>query len=158
MSVTATQLSKSGARGKELDRMVQEQIQIIDDRLLKADRTWGRNVVEYSLPVDLSIPGLAKKDAQRILYTNILQSLEKRGFDTGIILEDNSSILLIAWMTDLESKEIDAMNAIIRSKRLTTADAISRFIQQSGKYKTPRVETAAGGMPVFNAEETLLSI
>ena len=37
MSVTAKQLSKSGARGKDLDAIVREQLQIVDDKLLRAD-------------------------------------------------------------------------------------------------------------------------
>ena len=64
MSVSAKQLSKSGARGKDLDAVVREHLQIIDDKLLKADRTWGRNVVTHDLPIVLALPGLDKKDAQ----------------------------------------------------------------------------------------------
>ena len=141
MSVTAKQLSRSGARGKELDGLVREQIQIIDDKLLRADRTWGRNVVSHDLPTVLALPGLDKKDAQRIVYSAILRSLDKRGFETALVLELESSTLYIAWMTDLDVEEVESMNALIRSKRLKR-DAVKGFYKH-GSMPAPRAASAA---------------
>jgi hypothetical protein len=118
MAVNARQLSKSGARGKDLDAVVREQLHIIDDKLLKANRAWGRNVVTHDLPVSLPIPGLDKKDAQRILYSSVLRSLEKRGFETRILLEPERTTLFIAWTTDLGAGEVEAMNELISGRRL----------------------------------------
>jgi hypothetical protein len=134
MSVTAAQLSKSGAKGKDLDGAIREQIQIIDDKLLKADKTWGRNVLTCSLPVDFSILGLTKKDAQRIMYSSILRNLDKRGFETRIILEDHATTLFIAWKTDLDTAEIEAMNSVIRNKRLLTQADVDKFVN-AGEHK-----------------------
>jgi hypothetical protein len=136
MSVTAKKLSKSGARGKDLDAVVREHLQIIDDKLLKADRTWGRNVVTHNLPTMLTLPGLDKKDAQRIVYSTILRSLDRRGFETRILLEPDYTTIYIAWMTDLDIEEVEAMNALIRMKRVQR-DAIESFIQR-GAAPAPR--------------------
>jgi hypothetical protein len=130
MSVTAAQLSKTGARGKELDAIVREHLTIIDERLLKADRTWGRNVVSYDLPVSFSIPGLDKKSAQRIIYSAILRSLGKRKFEVRILLETDKTTLYIAWMTDLDVGEVEAMNALIRGRRIAR-DEVQTFMEQS---------------------------
>jgi len=122
MSVSAKQLSKSGARGKQLDTLIRDQLQIIDDRLLQADRTWGRNVVAVDLPTAIPLAGLDKKDAQRIIYSTIIRSLERRGFETRLLLEPEHTKIFISWMTDLDSTEIEAMNIVIREKRIDTKD------------------------------------
>jgi hypothetical protein len=140
MSVTAKQLSKSGARGKDLDAVVREHLQIIDDKLLKADRTWGRNVVTHDLPTVLALPGLDKKDAQRIVYSTILRSLDRRGFETRIILEPDFTTVFITWMTDLDIEEVEAMNALIRAKRIHR-DQLETFVQR-GATSAPRAATA----------------
>ena len=122
MSVTAKQLSKSGARGKDLDAIVREQLQIIDDKLLRADRTWGRNVVAHELPTLVALPGLDKQNAQRIVYSAVIRSIDKRGFETRLLLEDEKTTLYIAWVTDLEAGEVAAMNDLIRERRIQKAE------------------------------------
>ena len=126
MSITAQHLSKSGAKGKVLDSIIREQLAIIDEKLIRADRTWGRNVVTHNLPTCISLPGLEKQDAQRILYSTIIRSLDKRGFDTRINLTDELTVLYIAWTTDLAGEEIEAMNTVI-VQRVIAGDEIKRF-------------------------------
>lgn len=126
MSITAQHLSKSGAKGKVLDSIIREQLAIIDEKLIRADRTWGRNVVAHDLPTCISLPGLEKKDAQRILYSSIIRSLDKRGFETRINLTEEVSTLYIVWMTDLAGEEIEAMNTII-VQRIISGDEVKKF-------------------------------
>lgn len=146
MAVDAARLSKSGARGKDLDVLIREQIQIIDDRLLRADRTWGRNVVAYDLPVTLALPGLDKKDAQRIVYSSVLRSLDGRGFETCIDLGDDRTTVYIAWTTELGKEEVDAMNDLIVSKRVDAAGAAAfvegRHTADGRRKKAPRPDAA----------------
>ena len=129
MSITAGQLSKTGARGKDIDTIVREHLQIIDDKLLRAERTWGRNVVTYDLPSNLGLPGLDKRDAQRIIYSSIVKSLQKRGFEVRILLETEQTVLYIAWVTELNVEEIEAMNRLIRDVRISRAD-LKIFLQK----------------------------
>ncbi len=147
MSITAAQLGKTGARGKELELIVREHLAIIDDRLLKADRTWGRNVVPYELPLSFPIPGLDKKSAQRIIYTAILRSLDERLFEVRILLENDKTTLYIAWMTDLDVAEVEAMNALIRARRIVP-DEVKIFVEQ-GAIEAPR---AASGVQTGRAQ------
>lgn len=151
MSITAKQLSKSGARGKDLDSVVREQLQIIDDKLQHADRIWGRNIVTHELPVMLTgIPGLDKKDAQRIVYSTILRSLNKRGFETRILLEEDQTTVYIVWTTDLDKKEVDAMNEVIRSKRIARDD-VREFTSREGG-----ISSASGApKPVTNRAKSM---
>lgn len=138
MAVTAKSLSRSGARGKILEGFVREQLQIIDDKLLHADRTWGRNVMSYDLPDPPLLPGLNKTDAQRFVYSSILRSLDEREFEVGIFLGD-ANRLFVAWATDLTREEVDAMNSVIREKRILE-NQISKFIKGDlpGREAGPR--------------------
>jgi hypothetical protein len=140
MAVTAKRLSQSGARGRELEAIVREHLQIIDDKLLHAERTWGRNTLVYDIPVTFALPGLDKRDAQRIIYSAILRSLDRRGFETRILLEDDRTAVCIAWMTDLDSQEVEAMSALIRAKRVTSA-GLEPFIMY-GAIAAPNAASA----------------
>jgi hypothetical protein len=144
MSVTAGQLSKTGARGSELNAIIREHLAIIDERLLKADRIWGRNVVPYDLPVSFNIPGLDKKDSQRIIYSALLKSLEHRKFEVRILLEGDKTTLYIAWMTDLDKVEVEAMNALIRARRITR-DKVQDFMHQSSIPAPQAASSVAAG-------------
>lgn len=119
MSVTVAQLKKSGIRGKELDSICREHLQIIDDKLLKSDRTWGKNMVTHDLPTNMVIANISKKDAQRIVYSTILRSLDRRGFATKIKLDPDRTTIYVSWSTSLLANEIDIMNEIIRKKRIS---------------------------------------
>jgi hypothetical protein len=126
MSLKADQLSKSGAKGKDIDILVREHLQIIDDKLLRADRVWGRNVIQYELPLHFSIPGLEKRDGQRIIYSAILCSLKERGFDVRISMTPQRTIIFIAWVTDLDARDIVAMNNLLQRHSIAE-DKISTF-------------------------------
>ncbi|GFR88312.1 hypothetical protein ElyMa_002514200 [Elysia marginata] len=129
MSITAEQLSRAGSQGKDLDAIVRNQLQIIDDRLQRADRVWGRNIVSHELPTVFSLPGLEKKDAQRIVYTAIVRSLQDRGFGIRLLLNANRTILFLEWVTSLNSEEVNAMNHLIRSVRIAPED-LEGFLYQ----------------------------
>jgi hypothetical protein len=138
MSVTAKQLSKSGAKGKDLDSIVREQLLIIDDRLQRADRTWGRNIISQDLPTNFTFAGLEKKDAQRIIYTAIVRSLQERGFSVRLLLDPDRTTCFLEWVTDLNSEEVHAMNRLIRQVRIG-ADQVEEFLSR---------DTGHGGLPI----------
>jgi hypothetical protein len=129
MSITARQLSKTGARGKDIDTIIRDQLQIIDEKLLHAERTWGRNVVSYDLPTNLALPGLEKRDAQRVVYSSIIRSLQRREFEVRLLLNTTQTVLYVAWVTELNVEEIEAMNRLIHDARITPAD-LSVFLHR----------------------------
>jgi hypothetical protein len=128
-AITAAHLSKTGARGKEIDAIIREQVTIIDDKLQHAPRAWGRNVVLHDLPQTFPIPGLEKIDTQRIVYSALLRNYDSRGFETKIVLDDTTTLCL-AWMTDLDTEEVEAMNATIRAMRIPRSN-MNAFIKQA---------------------------
>jgi hypothetical protein len=122
MALTAKELSKSGARSSEIDSIIREQLRIIDEKLQRADRAWGRNVVPVGLPLTFGLVGLGKKESQRIVYAEIIKSLKDRGFEVNILIEKMQTVLYVAWVTDLNQEEIDAMNKIIAGVRIQASD------------------------------------
>lgn len=132
MSVTAQQLSKSGAKGKEIDAVVREQLLIIDDKLQRAERTWGRNVLTHDLATAFHFPGLDKRDAQRIIYAAIIRSLQDRGFTIRLLLEEERTALFIEWVTDLNVAEVDAMNRLIQKVKIDIKDVNNFLLRNRG--------------------------
>jgi hypothetical protein len=123
MSITVKQMSELALKNKDMETMIKEQLQIIDDKLLHSDRGVGHNFITHSLPTNfIGITGLDKIDAQRIIYSTIIYSLEKRGFTIKIVLDEVSSILYISWKSELDNQSIDSMNTIIRDRRITKTD------------------------------------
>ena len=146
MSVTVKQLTRSGAKSRDLDAVVREQLFIIDDRLQRTERGWGRNVLAHSLPTNLAFPGLEKKDAQRIVYVAIVKSLESRGFGVRLLLEPDRTTLYLEWVADLAPEEIAAMNRLIHRVRIAPGE-VGRFLADgsSGGAAATRVSLKEPG-------------
>jgi hypothetical protein len=135
MSVTAAQLSKSGAKGKELDATIEEHLSIIDDRLQKTTKTWGRNVMSYELPTSFSFPGLDKRNAQSIIYTAIIRSLQGRGFVVRLRLDPQPvrTFIYVEWVTDLSAEEVQAMKHLIGQVCIGREEAVGLHRQELGQ-------------------------
>jgi len=120
--VTAEQMSKSGAKSKDIERVVKEQLAMIDDKLQQTERSWGQNWKTYELPQTFQIMGLEKKDAQRIIYSMIVTEMERRGFQVKLILEPDITLIVLGWITELNVAEVDAMNETLKRSRITRAE------------------------------------
>jgi hypothetical protein len=120
MSVTVKQINELCLRNKDLETIIKEQLQIIDDKLLHSDRSIGNNCITHSLPTTMpSVVGVDRQDAQRIVYSNIIYSLEKRGFTVKITLNNSSSILYVSWKSEIDKQSVETMNSIIRNSRIS---------------------------------------
>lgn len=123
MSVTVKQINELCLRNKDLDTIIKEQLQMIDDKLLHSDRSIGNNCIIHSLPSTMpGVVGIDRKDAQRVVYSSIIYSLEKRGFTVKISINDSSSILYVSWKSEIDKKSVDAMNSIIRNNLVSQED------------------------------------
>jgi len=120
--VTAEQMSKSGAKSKDIERVVKEQLAMIDDKLQQTERSWGQNWKTYELPQTFQIMGLEKKDAQRIIYSMIVTEMERRGFQVKLILEPDITLIVLGWITELNVAEVDAMNETLKRSRITRTE------------------------------------
>ena len=145
MSVTAKDLSSSGAKGRALDALVRDQLLLIDNRLRGAVTGWGRNLISVELPVHCTCPGLNKRDTQRILYSTIVRSLQDRGFEVRLQLEGKKTVLFIEWVADISREEIAAMNKLIHSVQIKPAE-IGAYIRR-GRETYPGRPQSDAAMP-----------
>ena len=123
MSVTVNQINELSLKNKDVDTMIKEQLQIIDDKLLNCDKYIGNNFIIHSLPTTMpSIVGIERQDAQRIVYSNIICSLEKRGFTVKLSLTDVAAVLYVSWKSELNANSVKAMNAIIKNNIISRTE------------------------------------
>ena len=133
MSVEASKVARSGARGKELDGLIRQHFDLIDDKLLRAERTWGRNVVMYELPMALQLPGLDRAGMELILFSRLIERYVELKYEVGISLRsDTPSCQYLAWMTDLDKAEVDKMTEMVRSHVLKDEAEVEKFIGPAG--------------------------
>jgi hypothetical protein len=120
MSVTVKQLNELTLKNKDIETTIKEQLNIIDDKLLRSDRAIGSNCITHTLPTFIvGISGIDRRDIQRIIYSSIMCSLEKRGFIVKICLSENSTTLYISWKSELDIESVETMNSIIKNNRIS---------------------------------------
>lgn len=123
MSITVKHVNDLCIKNKDIDTIVKEHLEIIDDKLLHSNQSFGNNFIIHYLPINIvGVPGLDKQDTQRIVYSSIICSLEKRGFDVKIVLEENYSMLYVNWKSRLNTDNINIMNTIIKDKLITKSE------------------------------------
>lgn len=130
MSLKVGQLQQSTGIGARMESILRETLNLVDTRIREADRYFGRNVVSIEIDTSFAIPGLAKKDQQRYVYSRIISSLKERGFEVRITLEDGKTVLYVAFTIDFSEEELKAMNQLIRSTRLDTAAEVDEFCRR----------------------------
>lgn len=118
MSITAVQLGRTGTRSKEIETVVRDLIQTADVALGRHPKGWGRNVMPFDLPVNFNFSGLERKDAQRVVYVAVAQSLEERGFTVKILIEETICTMFIEWVSDIDTKEIAEMNRFLEQRQI----------------------------------------
>lgn len=127
MSVKVGDLQTTIVNTSSLEAQVREHLHMIDDKLRGADRTFGRNILRVKLPATFGIPGLDPMEQQRFVYSEILDSLQKRGFEARIWLGKDSAELFIAYIVTFNPEQIEAMSAIIRNSVISAED-IPKFM------------------------------
>jgi hypothetical protein len=127
--ITANKLSKLSVKVRELENVIKEHLYIIDEKMLKADKNWGRNVIAHELPTIFVIPGIDRKDSQRMVYSSILKNLQKRGFNVRILIEAKKTIIYISWVCEYSYDELESMDAVIRDTRILSNE-VEEFMNQ----------------------------
>jgi hypothetical protein len=120
MSLTVAQLNLMAARPADLEAVVKEQLRVIDDKLGRAEKSWGECNVDHELPTAFPLRGLAKADSQLLVYNGVIESLEGRGFTVGLDLGE-PSMLHISWVTRLDQAETEAYQ-----RRIKKAQGVAR--------------------------------
>ena len=118
MSLQAKTLCAAGASAHLIRDLVRDQRVVIDAKLSAAPKKWGRNVVAHDLPMTFNIPGLERKDAQRLVYSALVLDLDARGFATMLCPTDTYATLYIAFDVNFGVGEVSAMDALLAARTL----------------------------------------
>jgi hypothetical protein len=124
MSITVKQLSRSVVKNKDIDAVVKNQLLAIDTTLTKAHTKWGSNVVKYDISNTFTFVGLDRAQAEKIIYTRIMRSLEKRGFKVKILLGHEKSTLYITWVTGIEDTDQKELESYIYKRTIQSEDDV----------------------------------
>lgn len=118
MSLTVEVLNKSIIKGSSIKDLVKEQLLIIDKQIQRADKCMGENTVVFNLPV--LFPGLPTDNhiSRTIVYAQIIQSLEERGFNCSLSIDKKTdkARLFIRWTVFIQQKEYVQLETFLATK------------------------------------------
>lgn len=124
MSLTVEALRKQGVSANHMDTVIRDNLNRIDKEIQSMPPHFGMNRFEIELPQYFpSLKGLEKSDQQRVVYSAIIDSLEKRGFTVGIIIEKLKTVLLVSYMHEVGQDQRQAMDDIIKRCMMRTPGA-----------------------------------
>ena len=112
MSIKAEVLKTNPNKLKAIMKEVSSILGRIDDEIKNAyDHDECKAYV--SVPITFAVPHMSNKNAQRIVYYKILDSLLNRGFIVEIHLATDRTVFLITWLSEDEKKDIEQQNALL---------------------------------------------
>lgn len=113
--VTAEKMSKRGFKPVVVNSIVRNQIMLIDAKLRKAEKSWGKNVLIHVLPSDFDIPGLTKEKSQKLIYSQIITKCEDAGYKVRITFNEkkNKTVLALVWESEISEEVLTTMDSII---------------------------------------------
>jgi len=129
MSVTIEQLKQGGVTTDSLQKIIRDQLSAIDVLLTKCKGMIGNNIVEFELPMTLSLPGIKSKIAQKIVYAGIIESLEQRRFKCRIFLDDvkRKYSLFVRWKVPLDKSKMAEIEKLLAERMLGTEADVTKF-------------------------------
>lgn len=87
--------------------IVNNQIQTIESGIVSS--SVENNKYDHHMPSDIFIPGLAKANAQRIVYYHVARQLQKAGYTLEITM-GKSVIFHISWVTDMDDSDVNKID------------------------------------------------
>jgi hypothetical protein len=112
MSLRADLLKTNENKMKSIMKEVNSILGHIDEDI-KRSHDQDKNYTIVSVPITFSIPYMSNKNAQRIVYYKVLESLINRNYDVKISLETDKTCFVIKWVSDEEEKDIRMQNLLL---------------------------------------------
>ena len=135
MSLRAEQVKAATVSMTACESVIREHLQIIDSKIQQGTRTLGRNVLSLELPQSFGVSGLEKKDQQMLVYSKIIESLEKRGFTVGITLSEKKTTLHVAYEVKFSEEQRNAMKALVKDKLIHNEEELNDFIKGVARWE-----------------------
>jgi len=113
MNITAGALHKKANTGQvreEIDNI----LKTLEGLILTAHEQ-RVSTLTHELPTNFSISNMALSDAQRVIYSGIIEELEKRQFRVRIKLNPTTTFIKISWVSMYDQEEMERMSNVIAS-------------------------------------------
>ena len=83
------------------------------DGTVEAKHAAGYSTTTYELPVNFPFQNVSKKDAQTLVYSELIKIYDAKGFKVAIALGQKPYIQL-SWMNGINSSDLQRRHDIIR--------------------------------------------
>ncbi len=110
MSLKASSLKHNDIQKRAIKKEVLSILANMDNDIKSAHEQGKNYEVVIRVPITFSIPHMQNKDAQRVIYYEILKSLLDREFIVELELNKDYTIFYITWMSSEEKLEIEMQN------------------------------------------------
>lgn len=72
-----------------------------------------RSSITHELPFNFAISNMTLKDAQRVIYCNVIEELEKNGFKVRIRINQSAAFIIVGWVSVFDKAEMQRMSDVI---------------------------------------------
>lgn len=124
--ISAKKVSRLGYKPSLIKAFVRNQIDILNAKIQRSEKKWGKNMIVHVLPEFFDIPGLSKENAQKLIYSQIIVKCKSAGYRVRLSLNiipksanlseekrKPRNILAVIWDSDLSNEELKIMDQII---------------------------------------------
>lgn len=112
--IDAEILKKSSEQRTLLRKSTTDILRSLMDDIMKAKQSYKNSTITR-LPITFQVPGLSNKDAQRIIWSNIIKELNKKNYRVKINPAKDSCLIQIIWVSKEEESIIREQLDLIAS-------------------------------------------
>lgn len=109
---SAEAIRKKTINNPDIRAHVDETIDTIDSKINEMCIT--TNKIDHEMPKDIFIPGLDRKNAQRIVYYQVAKQIIKAGYTLQITFRPKV-IFHISWITDMDDEDAHKLDQFLVS-------------------------------------------
>ncbi len=136
ITVTASQLQKRSPRVIALKRELAGVLQRINKEILIAARAQQCNII-YAPLLHFSIPEMSNKDAQSLIFGQVIELLEEKEFDIELTGTGDDFKFNITWDVRFSKRDVNRYHTIllkhhknIKSARLNKEDLKQQYLKR----------------------------
>ena len=153
MSISAKDASKKDISFKEIKVHIEQELKIIDEKILSYPVIPGINTLEYQLPklenILSNYTPASLNDLTIMFYGKLISNLLDRGFVVAIENERNAGdVLLISWESEFDAREFEKCLYMMKSSKLNSGEK-NDFKQGKAPYdRIKKIQKSMAPKPI----------
>jgi hypothetical protein len=117
MDITAKQLQKSSIGPRTVQEEINGILKTFQIEIKEANKA-GFTKVVVSVPTNFNIPGMSNSTAQTLIYYQLIQEIQKKGFSVRISMAPGLITYCINWTVVDDSLNLSEMRKVIAAHRV----------------------------------------